>query len=690
MAALTKPKPLKLPHDPKLCLVGIKDHWGARDTNGKAYTVFRLIVRCDGAAPQEWDVYRRYSDFQGVLKDLKALKCRVPGLPPKNPFGVQDAAFLASRMKELQTWMSQLVDLPLGSSGVEPMRTDAMFNFLTASANEPPTVVVPRKGWSRRSRGASAAAATAGELGGAPGGQGGEGPGGSDEYDEDGEGGFARWRQSVVNRNSVAGSGDKVVNSTTGKVEFEAAGDEDDYESDLRNDRTNSSALPVGLGVDLEPVTGHAEHLMDADQAALALAEKEEAMLSAGGGSAPASPTSSSLSREGSSSSPVGSPPGSHDGAPPAVKVALEDFDVLRVIGKGSFGKVFLVQLKKKTSQQAKTSAATASLKDDQADPVFAMKVLKKNHVKRRRQIEHTRTERKVLGSVRHPFIVGMHFAFQSPTKLYFVLDYCPGGELFFWLSREKRLPEHMSRFYTSEIVLALEYLHSMQVVYRDLKPENILLDQDGHIKLADFGLAKEGVENSTTGAFSLCGTPEYLAPEILLKKGHGFASDWWNLGMVLFEMLTGLPPWYTTDRQLLFERLKSAPLVFPEHVSPVAKDFVAKLLVRDPPARLGGQGSSVVKEHAFFAGIDFQLLVDRRYQPPFNPCKDQDIVAADNFESEFRDLQLTPSEDLTHHADGVDGGEGGFGSGGANRSRVASDTFAGFSFQPESALSSM
>ena len=262
------------------------------------------------------------------------------------------------------------------------------------------------------------------------------------------------------------------------------------------------------------------------------------------------------------------------------------------------------------------------------------------------------------------------------------MLDYCPGGELFFWLSREKRLPEHMARFYTSEITLALEHLHSQNVIYRDLKPENILLDKDGHVKLADFGLAKEGVEDATQGAKSLCGTPEYLAPEILLKKGHGLASDWWNMGMVLYEMLTGLPPWYTTDRKLLFERLRSAPLTFPEYISPVAVEFMRSLLERDPSKRLGGsdRGGQDVRSHHFFTGIDWTILRECRYAPPFNPCRDQEsIISADNFESEFRDLKLRPSEQLT--AEDTD--DQNFSDGLRDRK----DTFAGFSFQPDSVL---
>ena len=206
-------------------------------------------------------------------------------------------------------------------------------------------------------------------------------------------------------------------------------------------------------------------------------------------------------------------------------KVSIDSFELIRVIGKGSFGKVTLVRKKSD-------------------DKLYAMKVLSKPNIVKRKQVEHTRTERRILGTISHPFIVKLHYAFQTDKKLYFVLDYAAGGELFFHLSRMRKFPEHFAQFYCAEIVLALEELHRNEVIYRDLKPENILFDVDGHIKLADFGLAKEHISEATEGAHSLCGTPEYLSPEVLNRLGHGNAVDWWNLGMVTYEMLTGLPPW--------------------------------------------------------------------------------------------------------------------------------------------------
>ncbi len=191
-----------------------------------------------------------------------------------------------------------------------------------------------------------------------------------------------------------------------------------------------------------------------------------------------------------------------------------------------------------------------------------------KHDVVCKRQVERTKIERRVLGYVDHPFLMKLQYAFQTGRKLYLVLDYCPGGELFFHLSRFKRFPESVVRFYSAELVLALQHLHDSGIIYRDIKPENILLDRDGHLKLGDFGLAKDGINQATSGAQSVCGTPEYMAPEVISKAGHGTAVDWWGLGMLMYEMLTGLPPWYTKDRQKLFERLRSAPLVIPKVIA--------------------------------------------------------------------------------------------------------------------------
>lgn len=239
------------------------------------------------------------------------------------------------------------------------------------------------------------------------------------------------------------------------------------------------------------------------------------------------------------------------ESTPTKKTINLDSFDIIRVVGKGSFGKVFLVREK-----------ASSTL--------YAMKVLKKDYIIRKNQVEHTKTERNVLGYVHHPFIVGLNMAFQTADKLFFVLDYCAGGELFFHLGRLGRFPEVQARFYTAQIVLAIEYVHSLDIIYRDLKPENVLLDHRGNVRLTDFGLSKEGVTDHASGANSFCGTPEYIAPEVLLRQGHGRAVDWWSTGALLYEMLSGLPPFYSRSREVMFEKIMKAELNFPSFLSEV------------------------------------------------------------------------------------------------------------------------
>mmetsp|Transcript_92307 Transcript_92307/g.138177 ORF Transcript_92307/g.138177 Transcript_92307/m.138177 type:complete len:437 (+) Transcript_92307:45-1355(+) len=281
----------------------------------------------------------------------------------------------------------------------------------------------------------------------------------------------------------------------------------------------------------------------------------------------------------------------------------LDAFKMVKVIGKGSFGKVFLVR-EIKTGQ------------------MFALKVLRKDNIVKRNQVEHTKTERSVLGYVKHPFIVGMNMAFQSKHKLYFVLDYCAGGELFFHLGKLGKFPEHRACFYAAEIILAISYVHTLDIIYRDLKPENVLLDAMGHIRLTDFGLSKEGISSSSSGANSFCGTPEYLAPEILNRQGHGRAVDWWSLGALLYEMLTGLPPFYCQDRERLFEKIRRSDLNYPASLSANAKSLLRGLLTKNPDKRLGSGPNDAddIKRHPFFSSINWDRLMRGEVKPPWTP----------------------------------------------------------------------
>lgn len=285
-----------------------------------------------------------------------------------------------------------------------------------------------------------------------------------------------------------------------------------------------------------------------------------------------------------------------------AGKLKIEDFELLKVVGKGSFGKV--MQVRKKDTNR-----------------IYALKTIRKAHIISRSEVAHTLAERSVLAQINNPFIVPLKFTFQSPEKLYFVLAFVNGGELFHHLQKEQRFDVNRSRFYTAELLCALECLHGFNVIYRDLKPENILLDYQGHIALCDFGLCKLDMKDEDrTNTF--CGTPEYLAPELLMGQGYKKTVDWWTLGVLLYEMLTGLPPFYDENTNEMYRKILSEPLHFPSHevVPPAARDLLTKLLNRNPDERLGANGSAEIKAHPFFHAIDWRKLLQRKYEPTFKP----------------------------------------------------------------------
>jgi len=231
-------------------------------------------------------------------------------------------------------------------------------------------------------------------------------------------------------------------------------------------------------------------------------------------------------------------------------------------------------------------------------------------------------TERKVLSYVNNPFIVCLHFAFQTSTKLCLILDYCSGGDLSKHLKIEGRFSEAKAKLYLSEILLALQDLHRRDIIYRDLKPDNVVLDEDGHCKLTDFGLSKEGVMEHTSGARSFCGSIAYLAPEMLRKAGHGKAVDWYLLGVLFYEMVVGMPPYYAPSKEELFSNIEYGSLKIPSGLSSQAIDLLCKLLDREPSSRLGsGPGDAEeIKCHEFFNSIDWQA-VSRRKLPVERPC---------------------------------------------------------------------
>lgn len=305
------------------------------------------------------------------------------------------------------------------------------------------------------------------------------------------------------------------------------------------------------------------------------------------------------------------------DYKPRQESLTIEQFDLLKVIGKGSFGKV--MQVRKKDTQR-----------------IYALKTIRKaNIASRPGEITHILAERTVLALVNNPFIVPLKFSFQTPDKLYLVMSFVNGGELFYHLQREGKFDEHRSRFYASELLCALEHLHGFNVVYRDLKPENILLDYTGHIALCDFGLCKLNMsETEKTNTF--CGTPEYIAPELLESQGYTKTVDWWTLGVLLYEMMTGLPPFYDENVNVMYQRILSDPLMFPPDMSHDAKSIMVGLLQRDPSRRLGAGGADEIKRHPFFSKhIDWHRLLAKKIQPPFKPSVESVLDVA-NFDAEF------------------------------------------------------
>lgn len=313
-------------------------------------------------------------------------------------------------------------------------------------------------------------------------------------------------------------------------------------------------------------------------------------------------------------------------------KATMSDFDYLKLLGKGTFGKVILVREKA-------------------SGRYYAMKILRKEVIIAKDEVAHTVTESRVLQNTRHPFLTALKYAFQTNDRLCFVMEYANGGELFFHLSRERVFSEDRARFYGAEIVSALEYLHSRDVVYRDIKLENLMLDKDGHIKITDFGLCKEGVTDGTTMR-TFCGTPEYLAPEVLEDNDYGRAVDWWGLGVVMYEMLCGRLPFYNQDHERLFELILLEDIRFPRSLGPEARGLLAGLLKKDPKQRLGGGPGDAreVMEHRFFAGIDWQDVVQRKLVPPFRPQVTSEVDTR-YFDEEFtaQSITITPPERYDH-----------------------------------------
>jgi hypothetical protein len=287
-------------------------------------------------------------------------------------------------------------------------------------------------------------------------------------------------------------------------------------------------------------------------------------------------------------------------GPPPTANLSLADFDFLQVLGTGTFGRVRLCMYK-----------ATRQY--------YCMKILRKQTIYRYKQMEHIKNEKNILKDLKHQGIVQLFSTFNDDQHLYLLMEYVPGGELFLYIRKYGKLDERTVKFFAAELVLILEHLHEMQIVYRDLKPENILLDERGHIKLTDFGFSKVVVDRTWT----MCGTPDYLAPEVISGRGHNAAVDWWSLGVLIFEMLAGYPPFTDNSTLVLFEKIRNADsLPLPQHFSREAQDLIRKLLTIDPSRRLGSSihGALDIKLHEWFADISWTEMEMRDMLGPIVP----------------------------------------------------------------------
>uniref|UniRef100_A0A672T997 Protein kinase C n=1 Tax=Sinocyclocheilus grahami TaxID=75366 RepID=A0A672T997_SINGR len=295
-------------------------------------------------------------------------------------------------------------------------------------------------------------------------------------------------------------------------------------------------------------------------------------------------------------------------------KFNLDNFTLHKMLGKGSFGKVFLAELKG-------------------AGQFFAVKALKKDVVLMDDDVECTMVERRVLSLAwEHPFLTHLYCTFQTKENLFFVMEYLNGGDLMFHIQACHRFDLPRTMFYAAEIVCGLQFLHSKGIVYRDLKLDNILLDIDGHIKIADFGMCKENIFGEARTC-TFCGTPDYIAPEILLGQKYGTSVDWWSFGVLLYEMLIGQSPFHGHDEEELFQSIRTDDPCYPRWLTRDARDILVKLFVREPERRLGVKGN--IRQHAFFRDTDWNALEKRQVEPPFRPTV-KSASDCSNFDKEF------------------------------------------------------
>lgn len=284
---------------------------------------------------------------------------------------------------------------------------------------------------------------------------------------------------------------------------------------------------------------------------------------------------------------------------PKLKKIDLSAYELKQTVGTGSFGRVKLILHKPDNKH-------------------YALKILTKADIVKLKQVDHILSEVTILNILSHPFLINMHGIAQDERYLYIVMEYVPGGELFTFLRTVQNLKNDDAKFYAAQITLMFEYLHSMDIVYRDLKPENLLIDTSGYLKLTDFGFAKK-LEGRT---YTLCGTPEYLAPEILLQKGHGKAVDWWCLGIIIYEMIVGIDPFSDDEPMAVYQNILRGKIKFPSNFPKDAKSLVRHLLVADLGKRYGNLKGGVgdIKGHRWFGSYPWKKLIERKVESPYVP----------------------------------------------------------------------
>lgn len=308
---------------------------------------------------------------------------------------------------------------------------------------------------------------------------------------------------------------------------------------------------------------------------------------------------------------------------------ALDRLEISKTVGTGSYGRVVVAR-------------------DRETSSFYALKIFSISHVVQSRQTEHVKSEKEILSGIKHPFIIRLYWTHHSEQFLYMLLDYVPGGELFTYMRRKGTFDLKTSLFYISEITLAFEYLHSMKIVYRDLKPENILLDGEGHVKLVDFGFAKK-ILNKT---FTTCGTPDYLSPELFRGTGHNKTTDWWSLGILLFEMLSGVTPFNPNQNESeIPTRVLAGRITWPRTIDETSKAFIKKLLNQNPDKRLGAgpNGSREVKDQPFFASVRWDDVYGRRLVAPIIPNLQHpgDTSCFDQYKEDWRSAPFASDKEL-------------------------------------------